>query len=148
MSQSSTMSSISLSANQDICACSTPPNVAISTATPIAAPSCRAVLRIPDASPTSGPATAPIAPTLSAGKPMPIPTPIISRPGRMRMYAHASSAVEGRNETHSIPIAITISAGRAISPGGLMSAKRAANGHASSPISGTGTSAAAASIGS
>ena len=68
-----------------MCACSTPPKVAIRIATPIAAPSCRAVLRIPEASPTSGPATAPIAPTFSAGKPIPIPTPIISSPGRMRM---------------------------------------------------------------
>ena len=79
------MSSISSSANHDMCACSTPPNVAIRMATPIAAPSWRAVLRTPDASPTSGPATAPIAPTLSAGKPIPMPTPIMSRPGRMRM---------------------------------------------------------------
>ena len=51
---------------------------------PIAAPSWRAVFSTPDASPTSGPATAPIAPTFSDGKPMPIPTPIISSPGRMR----------------------------------------------------------------
>ena len=53
-------------------------------ATPIAAPSWRAVFSTPDARPTSGPATAPMAPTFREGKPMPIPTPIRIRPGRIR----------------------------------------------------------------
>ncbi len=86
-----------------------------------------------------------MAPTFSAGKPIPMPNPIITSPGRMRMYAQASSAVEGRNDTHSIPTAITISAGFASSPGGRVSAARPTNGHATRPHSGTGTIANAAS---
>jgi hypothetical protein len=84
ISHSSTMSSISSSANQLMCACIAPPKVAIRIATPIAAPSWRAVFSTPEASPTIGPATAPIAPTFRAGKPMPIPIPSIASPGRMR----------------------------------------------------------------
>ena len=125
-----------------------PPKVATRSATPIAAPSWRAVFSTPEASPTSGPATAPMAPTLREGKPIPMPTPISARPGRIRRYVQASEAVEGRNETQSIPTAIAIRAGRAISPGARVSAARPTNGHTSSPQSGTGSRASPASIGS
>jgi hypothetical protein len=56
--------------------------VAISSAMPIAAPSWREVLRMPEARPSSWPWTAPIAPTLIVGNPVPRPIPIRTRPGK------------------------------------------------------------------
>ena len=67
----------------------------------------------------------------------------------MRRYVQASEAVEGRNETQSIPTAIAISGG----PGDLqpvaarVSAARPTNGHTISPQSATGSRASPASIG-
>ena len=125
ISQSSTMSSISSSANQDMCACSAPPKVAIRIATPIAAPSWRAVFSTPEASPSSWPGHRAHRAHVQRREADPHARRRSSagRAGcgcRPRRRPRST----GRNDTHSIPTAITISAGLAISPGGRVSAAR------------------------